>query len=108
MVVGLRGVGNDRVRLAVMSQDLSLVGFSNRSGHWHAFPGHEHLLPGSTPLPFGNSYRDLIGGLPNLPLGRPATLQATGALSGPGHRMSTTTMTWRTQAGAGDPDGDLK
>ncbi|CAN6247854.1 unnamed protein product [Urochloa humidicola] len=84
IVVDLRGNAGDTARLALMSHDLSLAGFANRTGHWHLFPGHEHLFPGSTTLPFGNSYRDLIGGLanlPNLPFGQPAMLQATGALS---------------------------
>ncbi|CAO2041717.1 unnamed protein product [Urochloa humidicola] len=84
-VFAFHGKGNDMTKLAMMKHDLSLAGFTNRTGHWHVFPGNEHLFPGSTTLPFGNSYRDLIGGLvnlPNLPLGRPAMLQATGALSG--------------------------
>ncbi|CAO2041716.1 unnamed protein product [Urochloa humidicola] len=85
MIVDLPGnVGDTAARLALMSDDLSLAAFANRTGHWHVFPGNEHLFPGSTTLPFGNSYRDLIGGLanlPNLPLGQPAMLQATGALS---------------------------
>lgn len=84
LILNLKGRDGDKTSLAMQPHDLSLAGFSNRSGHWHAFQGHEQILPGSTPLPFGNSYRDLIGGLanlPNLPLGRPATLQATGALS---------------------------
>ncbi|CAN6247855.1 unnamed protein product [Urochloa humidicola] len=83
-VFAFHGKGNDMTKLAMMKHDLSLAGFANRTGHWHVFPGNEHLFPGSTTLPFGNSYRDLIGGLanlPNLPLGRPAMLQATGGLS---------------------------
>nr|CAB3480609.1 unnamed protein product [Digitaria exilis] len=59
--------GREMASLAMMLDDVSISGFANRTGHWHAFQGHEHHLPGSTPLPFGNSYRDLIGGLPNLP-----------------------------------------
>ncbi|KAF8749611.1 hypothetical protein HU200_012629 [Digitaria exilis] len=84
-VIQLEGNGQEMAGLAVMLHDVSLAGFANRSGHWHAFPGHEHLLPGSTPLPFGNSYRDLIGGLanlPNLPLGGPPMVQASSAISG--------------------------
>ncbi|CAL5036045.1 unnamed protein product [Urochloa decumbens] len=74
MVVSLRGNLGDMARLALMSHDLSLAGFANRTGYWHLFPG-------STLLPFGNSYRDLIGGLanlPNLPVGRAlATMTVT-------------------------------
>ncbi|KAF8647661.1 hypothetical protein HU200_065298 [Digitaria exilis] len=84
-VIQLKGSGHETASLAVMLHDVSLAGFANRSGHWHAFPGHEHLLPGATPLPFGNSYRDLIGGLanlPNLPLGGPPMVQASSAISG--------------------------
>ncbi|CAL5068481.1 unnamed protein product [Urochloa decumbens] len=81
----VNGEGNVEAALAVQAHDLSLAGFSNRSGHWHAFPGHDHLLPGrSTPLPFGNTYRDLIGGLanlPSLPLGRGPAAWAASVLS---------------------------
>ncbi|CAL5068482.1 unnamed protein product [Urochloa decumbens] len=78
------GEVNVDAALAVQTHDLSLAGFSNRSGHWHAFPGHDHLLPGSTPLPFDNTYRDLIGGLanlPSLPLGRGPAAWAASVLS---------------------------
>ncbi|XP_062224687.1 uncharacterized protein LOC133923392 [Phragmites australis] len=84
IVVALKGHNSDEARLALTTYDVSLAGFANRTHHWHAFPGHDHLLPTSTPLPFGNSYRDLIGGLanlPGLPLGRAPTLQAVRALS---------------------------
>nr|TKW05002.1 hypothetical protein SEVIR_7G147100v2 [Setaria viridis] len=85
VVVNLRGEDDrDRVALALHAHDLCLAGFRNRSHHWHAFPGHEHALPGSTPLPFGSTYRDLIGGLanlPSLPLGRGPALQAARALA---------------------------
>ncbi|KAL6650252.1 hypothetical protein ACP70R_009177 [Stipagrostis hirtigluma subsp. patula] len=75
----------DEAALAVRTDDRSLAGFANRSGHWHAFPGHGHLLRASTTLPFGGSYRDLIGGLanlPGLPLGRAPAEHATRVLSG--------------------------
>ena len=42
------------------------------------------MIPNATLLPFGNSYRDLIGGLanlPSLPLGRDPTQRAVHALS---------------------------
>ncbi|CAL5031435.1 unnamed protein product [Urochloa decumbens] len=84
----VNGEGNVEAVLAVQAHDLSLAGFSNRSGHWHAFPGHDHLLPGrSTPLPFGNTYRDLIGwlsNLPSLPLGRGPAAWAASVLSSAG------------------------
>ncbi|PAN36872.2 hypothetical protein PAHAL_7G010400 [Panicum hallii] len=44
-----------------------------------------HVIPNATLLPFGNSYRDLVGGLQNLPslsLGRNPALSAVHALSG--------------------------
>ncbi|OEL13254.1 hypothetical protein BAE44_0025725 [Dichanthelium oligosanthes] len=66
------------------AQDLSLAVFLNRSQHWHAFPGHEQSLPGSSPLPFGNTYRDLIRGLANMPslaLGRDHALRAVSVIS---------------------------
>lgn len=53
--------------MAVHTRDSSLAGFSNGSHHWHAFPGHEGAIPGATTFPFGDSYRDLIGGFANLP-----------------------------------------
>ncbi|TVU15565.1 hypothetical protein EJB05_39093, partial [Eragrostis curvula] len=87
-IVSLRGKDPGvAASLAVLTHDLSLAGFSNRTGHWHAFPGHEHVFPGgaATTLPFGgDSYRDLIGGLANLPglsLGRAAAEESTRALS---------------------------
>ncbi|KAL6650249.1 hypothetical protein ACP70R_009174 [Stipagrostis hirtigluma subsp. patula] len=84
-IIGLQGnADEDETRLAMTTYDLSLAGFANRRGHWYAFPSHEHRLPGSTPLPFGNSYRDLIGGLanlPDLPLGQAPMHQAVHLLS---------------------------
>ncbi|KAL6885577.1 hypothetical protein ACP4OV_010356 [Aristida adscensionis] len=85
VILKLKGYGEDEVSLALPSHDLSLAGFANRSRHWHAFPGHEHLLRDATPLPFGGSYGDLVGGLANLPtlrLGRAPMLQAIRVLSG--------------------------
>ncbi|KAF8749612.1 hypothetical protein HU200_012630 [Digitaria exilis] len=31
--------------------DLSLAGFANRTNHWHAFRGYEHIIPNATLLP---------------------------------------------------------
>ncbi|XBH97139.1 hypothetical protein VPH35_087417 [Triticum aestivum] len=76
VVVRLIGRGaDDKTSVAVHRHDLSFASFTDGSGHWHAFPGLEHLLPTSTTLPFGRSYSNLIGGLANLPgvpLGREA------------------------------------
>ncbi|KAL6650254.1 hypothetical protein ACP70R_009179 [Stipagrostis hirtigluma subsp. patula] len=83
-VKNFKGYDGDEVALAVHTDDLTIAGFTNRSRHWHAFPGHEHHLPGSTRLPFGSSYGDLIGGLanlPDLPLGRASGLRAVAALA---------------------------
>ncbi|TVU06915.1 hypothetical protein EJB05_46951, partial [Eragrostis curvula] len=82
VIVNLKGTGNDEAALAIQSHDFSIAGFANRSKHWHAFPGYESLLGVSTtPLPFGNSYRDLIGGVANLPLGKAPTLHDVSVLS---------------------------
>ncbi|KAL6650253.1 hypothetical protein ACP70R_009178 [Stipagrostis hirtigluma subsp. patula] len=84
VILNLKGYGGDQVSLAVQPHDLSLAGFANRSEHWHAFPGYDHLLRVSTPLPFGSSYGDLVGGLanlPSLPLGKEPALQAIRVLS---------------------------
>jgi hypothetical protein len=94
IVVGLHGhapVG-DKTSVGMQKHDLSFPGFTNGRGDWQAFPGHEHMFPASTPLPFGNSYDDLIGGLANLPdvpLGREAIQQAARVLSA--HDPATTT-----------------
>ena len=82
-IINLEGRNGDKASLAVQP-DLSLAGFANRTSHWHAFPGYEHVIHNATLLPFGNSYRDLIGGLvnlPSLPLGRDPTQRAVHALS---------------------------
>ncbi|CAD6261438.1 unnamed protein product [Miscanthus lutarioriparius] len=82
--IKLVGRDGDKITLALQPHDLSLAGFANGSYHWYAFPGHEHVIRNGTTLPFGNSYRDLIGGLanlPSLPLGREPALRAIGAIS---------------------------
>lgn len=85
IIVNLQGHGTDKSSVALQKHDISIAGFTNGSGHWHTFlPGHNHLVPLPTPLPFGSSYNDLIGGLANLPgvpLGREAMLQAVRVLS---------------------------
>ncbi|XP_048533040.1 60 kDa jasmonate-induced protein-like [Triticum urartu] len=87
VVVRIRLIGrgpDDKTTIAVQRHDLSFAGFTDGSGHWHAFPGLEHLFPTSTTLPFGSSYSDLIGGLANLPgvpLGREAMLEAIRVLA---------------------------
>ncbi|CAL5034048.1 unnamed protein product [Urochloa decumbens] len=85
IVLELLGRDGDKTSLVVQAHDLSLAGFANRTSHWHAFPSHEHVIPNATVLPFGNSYRDLVGGLenlPSLPLGKDPVLDAIHALSG--------------------------
>ncbi|CAN6275058.1 unnamed protein product [Urochloa humidicola] len=85
IVLQLLGRDGDKASLAVQTHDLSLAGFANRTTHWHVFPGHEHVIPNATILSFGNSYRDLVGGLenlPSLPLGKDPVLDAVHALSG--------------------------
>ncbi|KAF0915117.1 hypothetical protein E2562_033701 [Oryza meyeriana var. granulata] len=82
--VSLNGADGDEAHVAVHHHDLSFAGFTNRSGHWHVFRGDEDVLPTARPLPFRNTYCDLIGGLtnvPDLPLGRASALRAIRALS---------------------------
>jgi hypothetical protein len=94
LVVNLTGHGpvDDKISVGVEIHDVGIGGFANGRGHWQSFPGHDRLFPGSTPLPFGNSYDDLIGGLANLPdvpLGREALQQAARVLSA--YDLATTT-----------------
>ncbi|KAM0866124.1 hypothetical protein ACQ4PT_042840 [Festuca glaucescens] len=82
----LKGYGSvgDKIAVGMATHDYSLGGFANGRGHWQSFPGHDHLFPSSTPLPFRNSYDDLVGGLANLPdvpLGQEALKQAARVLS---------------------------
>ncbi|KAM0908677.1 hypothetical protein ACQ4PT_015302 [Festuca glaucescens] len=86
IVVNLHGHApvDDKTSVGVQTHDLSLTGFTNGRGDWHAFPGQEHLFATSTPLPFGDSYEELIGGLANLPdvpLGREAMQHAAQVMS---------------------------
>ncbi|XP_044980129.1 60 kDa jasmonate-induced protein-like [Hordeum vulgare subsp. vulgare] len=84
IVVELQGHNDDKSSVAVQKHDVSVAGFTDGSGHWHAFPGLDHLFPASTTLPFGSSYSELIGGianLPGVPLGREAMMQAIRVLS---------------------------
>ncbi|XP_051184111.1 60 kDa jasmonate-induced protein [Lolium perenne] len=86
------GPVDDMISVGVETHDLSIGGFTNGRGHWQSFPGHDQLFPDSTPLPFGNSYEELIGGLanlPDLPLGREAMQQAARVLSA--YDLATTT-----------------
>ncbi|KAF8647663.1 hypothetical protein HU200_065300 [Digitaria exilis] len=85
IIVNQVGRDGDKASFAVQIHDLSLAGFANRTNHWHAFRGYEHIIPNATVLPFSNSYHDLIGGLenlPSLPLGRDPMLDAIHAVSG--------------------------
>lgn len=53
---------DDSAVLAFRLDTLDMVGFANKTGHWHSFEGMEHLLPGSRGLGFRNDYDSLIGG----------------------------------------------
>uniref|UniRef100_A0A0E0KHK8 rRNA N-glycosidase n=1 Tax=Oryza punctata TaxID=4537 RepID=A0A0E0KHK8_ORYPU len=80
---GGHGNGDESV-LAMHRHDISFAGFTNGSHHWHVFRGDEDAIPNARRLPFRNTYRDLIGGLdnvPDLPLGKAAAARATGALA---------------------------
>ncbi|CAM0951853.1 unnamed protein product [Alopecurus aequalis] len=92
IIFNMVGAFEEKSSVGVEIYDVSIGGFSNGRGHWRSFPGYEELFPSSTPLPFGNSYDDLIGGLanlPDLPLGREAMNQAARVLSA--HDPATTT-----------------
>ncbi|WVZ83268.1 hypothetical protein U9M48_030434 [Paspalum notatum var. saurae] len=84
VLIPFKGRGGIEATLAIRKHHVAPAGFANRSRHWFAFPGNEHLLPTPcTTLPFGNSYEDLIGGLhnlPGLPIGKEPSLQATEVL----------------------------
>ncbi|VAH52196.1 unnamed protein product [Triticum turgidum subsp. durum] len=78
IVLHIHGSSPPNASVAFQTHDLSW------GGHWQAFPGLGHLFPTSTPLTFGSSYDDLIGGLANLPgvpLGRQAMIEAARVLS---------------------------
>uniref|UniRef100_A0A0D3FML5 rRNA N-glycosidase n=1 Tax=Oryza barthii TaxID=65489 RepID=A0A0D3FML5_9ORYZ len=83
ILVDLQDYGSGVGTLAVRPDVFSVAGFANRTGHWHALRGNDHLFRGdlvATPLPFGSSYGDLVGGVNNLlglPLGSPFTSYAT-------------------------------
>ncbi|KAF0915121.1 hypothetical protein E2562_033705 [Oryza meyeriana var. granulata] len=106
-VVGLNGGvdGDEIAAVALQGHDLSLAGFTNRTHHWHAFRGREGLIPtAASVLPFGDNYRDLIGGienLPGVPLGWASMVQAARVLSSYDPlawwrpRPPATTKTWR-------------
>ncbi|BAT12153.1 Os10g0570700 [Oryza sativa Japonica Group] len=79
---------DDQAKLLVAEDDAYVAGFANRTGHWHTFRGGRcyPALPATacTELPFGGSYRDLIGGVANLravPVGRSSAVGAMEVLS---------------------------
>uniref|UniRef100_A0A0E0KHK9 rRNA N-glycosylase n=1 Tax=Oryza punctata TaxID=4537 RepID=A0A0E0KHK9_ORYPU len=87
-LLDLGGYRSDVLSLAAVAlqgHDLSLAGFANRTHHWHVFRGREGLIPAAASvLPFGDTYRDLIGGignLPGVPLGRASMVSAARVLS---------------------------
>uniref|UniRef100_A0A0D9ZBP3 rRNA N-glycosylase n=1 Tax=Oryza glumipatula TaxID=40148 RepID=A0A0D9ZBP3_9ORYZ len=87
------GGGGDEAKLLVAEDDAYVAGFANRTGHWHTFRGgrchHPVIIPAGgaapcTELPFGGTYRELIGGVANLravPLGRASAASAMRVLS---------------------------
>ncbi|KAM3404392.1 hypothetical protein ACQJBY_007469 [Aegilops geniculata] len=56
----------EAVVLAVRTDNVYIVGFKNAAGVWFAFPAFKRLIKGSTPLPKGHDYRNLVGGYGNL------------------------------------------
>ncbi|KAF0927429.1 hypothetical protein E2562_032732 [Oryza meyeriana var. granulata] len=82
------GGDDDQATLHVTEDDAYVAGFANRTGHWHTFRGGRCYpeLPAATctELPFGGTYRYLIGGVVNLravPVGRESAVGAMEVLS---------------------------
>ncbi|KAK3149812.1 hypothetical protein QOZ80_3AG0223210 [Eleusine coracana subsp. coracana] len=59
---GLCFCEDDPTVLAFRLDNLDMIGFMNKTGHWNSFQGVEHLIPGSRGLGFRNDYESLIGG----------------------------------------------
>ncbi|TVU45846.1 hypothetical protein EJB05_05350, partial [Eragrostis curvula] len=81
---GLSCSGDEQTVLAFRLDTLDMIGFTNKTGHWHSFEGSEHLIPGSTGLGFRNDYGSLIGGhmeLTKVSVERSSILGAAGILS---------------------------
>lgn len=72
-----------RTTLAIADDDLYILGFANRSGHWHVMKDFGGLPEPLTKLTIEHSYGDLVGSFQNLhtvPLGRESEhLQTTTA-----------------------------
>lgn len=61
--VELVGRGDQKIEIALRSDNLNLAGFKNKHGQWFELRSDSKgpLIPGSILLPFGGSYRDLLG-----------------------------------------------
>ncbi|KAM0894436.1 hypothetical protein ACQ4PT_024416 [Festuca glaucescens] len=83
MFHNISGWGTDMAVLLTRSDNGYLIGSQTRSGVWYAMKGNQHLILGSIPLSFGDSYAQLFGvkfrahlELAKLTLGQTAFLQA--------------------------------
>ncbi|BAS76990.1 60 kDa jasmonate-induced protein [Oryza sativa Japonica Group] len=73
-----------RTTLAIADDDLYILGFANRTGHWHVMKDFGGLPEPLTKLTIEHSYGDLVGSFQNLhtvPLGRESAVQAVRTLA---------------------------
>uniref|UniRef100_A0A0E0JVI9 rRNA N-glycosylase n=1 Tax=Oryza punctata TaxID=4537 RepID=A0A0E0JVI9_ORYPU len=71
-----------KTTLAIADDDLYILGFANRTGHWHAMRDFGGGLPEPlTTLTIQHSYGDLVQDLDAVPLGRESAVQAVGTLA---------------------------
>uniref|UniRef100_A0A0D3F0Q0 rRNA N-glycosylase n=1 Tax=Oryza barthii TaxID=65489 RepID=A0A0D3F0Q0_9ORYZ len=86
-VVAPRDAGSHvemRTTLAIADDDLYILGFANRTGHWHVMKDFGGLPEPLTKLTIEHSYGDLVGSFQNLhtvPLGRESAVQAVRTLA---------------------------
>lgn len=85
ILVNLVGTDGDKTTIAVRDDNIYIVGFTNSRGSWFVFKNRAHLIPGSTLLPFGDCYKDLLGGgykeLEGITLGKENMLKAVQMLA---------------------------
>ncbi|GJN05426.1 hypothetical protein PR202_ga23051 [Eleusine coracana subsp. coracana] len=55
ITLDIQGYGRVPTTIALTTYDASVTGFTNGSGHWHAFSGYENWMPTSMPSPYGRS-----------------------------------------------------
>ncbi|KAL6637313.1 hypothetical protein ACP70R_024885 [Stipagrostis hirtigluma subsp. patula] len=80
----LLGRYDEEIKVMLRPDNLYLIGFTNRNNEWFETkdPNNHYVIPGSTPMPIGGSYPELLGrrkgkwGLKYLPLGKHFLLDA--------------------------------